>query len=64
MEIARSHEVEFYSDDAAFVVGVTRFIEAALESGTAVIVVATDSHRRCWPAPKSRNCAIRPHLLH
>jgi DNA-binding NarL/FixJ family response regulator len=46
MEIARSHEVEFYSDDAAFVVGFTRFIEAALESGNAVIVIATDSHRK------------------
>ncbi len=45
-EITRSHEVEFYSDDAAFVVGFTRFIEAALESGTAVIVVATEPHRR------------------
>ena len=44
-EITRSHEVEFYSDDAAFVVGFTRFIEAALESGNAVIVVATKSHR-------------------
>jgi len=46
MEITRSHEVDFYSDDAAFVVGFTRFIEAALESGTAVIVVATESHRK------------------
>ncbi|MDT7815939.1 MAG: two-component system, NarL family, nitrate/nitrite response regulator NarL [Acidobacteriaceae bacterium] len=46
MEITRSHEVEFYSDDAAFVVGFTRFIEAALESGNAVIVVATESHRK------------------
>jgi DNA-binding NarL/FixJ family response regulator len=45
-EITRSHEVEFYSDDAAFVVGFTRFIEAALEAGNAVIVVATDSHRK------------------
>src|SRR5271156_1492686 len=44
-EITRSHEVEFYSDDAAFVVGFPRFIEAALESGNAVIVVATESHR-------------------
>jgi len=42
----RSHEVEFYSDDAAFVVGFTRFIEAALEAGKAVIVVATESHRK------------------
>ncbi len=46
MEIARSHEVEFYSDDAAFVVGFTRFIEAALEAGNAVIAVATESHRK------------------
>ena len=45
-EITRSHEVEFYSDDAAFVVGFTRFIEAALKSGNAVIVVATESHRK------------------
>ena len=45
-EITRSHEVEFYSDDAAFVVGFTRFIEAALEAGNAVILVATESHRK------------------
>ena len=45
-EITRSHEVEFYSDDAAFVVGFTRFIEAALEAGNAVIVVATEAHRK------------------
>jgi hypothetical protein len=46
MEIMRSHEVAFYSDDAAFVAGFTRFIEAALEAGNAVIVVATESHRK------------------
>ena len=46
MEIPRSHEVEFYSDDAAFVVGFTPFIEAALEAGNAVIVIATESHRK------------------
>jgi DNA-binding NarL/FixJ family response regulator len=45
MEITRSHQVEFYSDDAAFVVGFSCFIEAALRSGGAVIVVATESHR-------------------
>jgi DcmR-like sensory protein len=45
-EITRSHEVEFYSDDAAFVVGFTRFIEAALDTGNAVIVVAIESHRK------------------
>jgi DNA-binding NarL/FixJ family response regulator len=44
-EITRSHEVEFYSDDEAFAVGFGRFIQAALEAGEAVIVVATDSHR-------------------
>ena len=44
-ESTRNHEVEFYSDDAAFVVGFTRFIEAALQAGNAVIVVATESHR-------------------
>jgi DNA-binding NarL/FixJ family response regulator len=46
MEITHSHEVEFYSDDAAFVAGFTRFIEDALESGIAVIAVATESHRK------------------
>jgi len=44
--ITRSHEVEFYSDDAAFVVGFTRFIEASLSAGNAVIVVATETHRK------------------
>lgn len=38
------HEVEFYTDDAGFVDGFVRFIEAALRAGKAVIVVATDSH--------------------
>ena len=45
-EITRRHEVEFYSDDAAFVVGFTRFIEASLRAGNAVIVVATEAHRK------------------
>jgi CheY-like chemotaxis protein len=45
-EIPRSHEVEFYSDNAAFVAGFTPFIEAALEAGNAVIVIATESHRK------------------
>jgi DNA-binding NarL/FixJ family response regulator len=45
-EITRSHEIEFYSDDEAFLVSFTRFIEAALEAGNAVIVVATVSHRK------------------
>ena len=45
-EIARRHEVEFYPDDAALVVGFSHFIETALEAGDAVIVVATESHRK------------------
>jgi DNA-binding NarL/FixJ family response regulator len=38
------HQVEFYRDDAGFVDGFARFIEAAFKSGNAVIVVATESH--------------------
>ena len=45
VETPRSHKVAFYSDDAALVVGFSRFIEAALEAGNAVIVIATESHR-------------------
>ena len=45
-EITRSHEVEFYADDAAFVLGFTRFIEASLKAGSAVIAIATESHRK------------------
>ncbi len=41
-----NHEVVFYSDDAAFVVGLTSFIEAALKAGRPVIVVATEAHRK------------------
>lgn len=44
-EIVRNHEVEFYSDDASFLAGLTRFVETALEAGSKVIVVATESHR-------------------
>jgi hypothetical protein len=43
-EITRGHEVEFYPDDVAFVVGFVGFIEAALKDEKAVIVVATESH--------------------
>ncbi len=45
-EIARSHEVEFYSGDAAFLVGFARFIESALLAGKAVIVASTESHHK------------------
>jgi DNA-binding NarL/FixJ family response regulator len=40
-----SHEVEFYADDAAFLVRCTRFVGAALTNGNVVIVVMTPSHR-------------------
>ena len=39
------HEVGFYSDDASLLDGFTQFIGAALKSGSAVIVIATESHR-------------------
>jgi DNA-binding NarL/FixJ family response regulator len=45
-EIARNHEVQFYSDDASFLAGLILFIEAALGDGNTVIVVATESHRK------------------
>ena len=45
-KIPRRHEVEFYSDDAAFVIGFTLFIETALSAGSAVIVITTESHRK------------------
>jgi len=42
----RRHEAHFYHDDASFVVGMAWFIEAALQSGNAIIVLATESHRK------------------
>ena len=44
-EIGCRHEVGFYSDDASLLDGFTQFVGAALKSGSAVIVVATESHR-------------------
>jgi hypothetical protein len=44
-KITHSHEVQFYSDDAAFLFGLTCFIEAALKVGNPVIVVVTELHR-------------------
>jgi DNA-binding NarL/FixJ family response regulator len=43
--IVRNHEAQFYSDDGAFLIGFTRFIETALKAGNPVIVVATEAHR-------------------
>jgi DNA-binding NarL/FixJ family response regulator len=45
VEIARCHEVEFYSDDRCFLDELTQFVGAALKAGTAAVVVATESHR-------------------
>lgn len=39
------HGVQFYSEDASFLDGFSRFITAALKAENAVIVVATESHR-------------------
>jgi DNA-binding NarL/FixJ family response regulator len=44
-EIARSHEVGFYSDDRYLLDELTQFVGAALRAGNAAIVVATQSHR-------------------
>ena len=45
-KITHSHEVHFYSDDEAFLFGLAPFVEAALNAGNPVIVVATESHRK------------------
>jgi DNA-binding NarL/FixJ family response regulator len=45
---ARGHVVQFYDDDASFIIGFTCFLEAALEAGNAVIVIATESHRQAF----------------
>ncbi len=39
------HEVQFYSDDAVFLLGFSRFIASALKGGKAVVVIATAKHR-------------------
>ena len=44
-KITHSHEVQFYSDDAAFLLGLTSFIQGALKAGRPVIVIATEAHR-------------------
>jgi DNA-binding NarL/FixJ family response regulator len=44
----RGHVVQFYDDDASFLIGFTCFLEAALEAGNAVIVIATESHRQAF----------------
>jgi DNA-binding NarL/FixJ family response regulator len=44
-KVKHSHEVHFYSDDAAFLLGLAGFVETALDAGNPVIVVATEPHR-------------------
>jgi DNA-binding NarL/FixJ family response regulator len=46
VEITRNHEVQFYSNEGHFLAGLAIFIEDALKAGAAVIVVATESHRK------------------
>jgi len=45
VNVARRHEVGFYSDHAGLLDDLTRFIQAALSAGNAAIVVASESHR-------------------
>ena len=45
-KVQHSHEVHFYSDDAAFLLGFADFVETALDAGNPVIVVATEPHRK------------------
>ena len=45
-EMTHTHEVQFYSDEAACLSGFTCFIEAALKAEKPVIFVATESHRK------------------
>jgi hypothetical protein len=44
-ESSAASEALFYSDDAFLLDELTRFVEAALKTGNAAIVVATQSHR-------------------
>jgi DNA-binding NarL/FixJ family response regulator len=45
-EITHTHGVQFYPDEAALLFGFTGFVEAALEAGNPVIVIATEAHRK------------------
>jgi DNA-binding NarL/FixJ family response regulator len=42
--IERNHCIEFYPDDASFIVGFADFIKAALKAGSVVIAVVTKAH--------------------
>jgi DNA-binding NarL/FixJ family response regulator len=43
--VRHCHEVAFHADDDSVVDGYARFIESALKSGNAVVVVVTEAHR-------------------
>ncbi len=45
-KVKHSHEVHFYPDDVAFLLGLAGFVETALDAGNPVIVVATEPHRK------------------
>jgi len=45
VEVNGCHQAEFYPDEASLVDGFVRFIETALENGSAVTFIATESHR-------------------
>ena len=56
---ALAAEVQFYSDHESFLDGLTQFIGNALKAGSAVIVVATESHReRLLPRLQSHGLDI------
>jgi DNA-binding NarL/FixJ family response regulator len=42
---SRGHEAHFYSDEASFLAGFSKFIESHLSAGKAVILLATEAHR-------------------
>jgi DNA-binding NarL/FixJ family response regulator len=44
-EVARRHEVQFYSSDSFLLDGFTRFIAAALKTGSAAVFIGSGSHR-------------------
>ena len=45
VEVNGCHQADFYPDDASLVDGFARFVETALENGSAVTLIATESHR-------------------
>jgi DNA-binding NarL/FixJ family response regulator len=46
VRVTHNHEVEFSSDEESLLNGFTRFVTTALDAGNAVIVIATESHRK------------------